>query len=263
MKRFFVIFTVIGMFISFAPHSEANPVDGLVLYLNFDDNTIQGDTVQDQSGEGNDGTINGGATTAEGKFGQALEFDGADDFVEVPLADSITFSTGDSLTVQVWVKTADQPQENDGLVGNYRQGTNALWMLSVSGDEAATRGRMGFAVRDVGRTYAGITSPGPLNDDTWHLLAGVRDQDAKKVRFYVDGEMIDEVDDNSQDINSGQSIWIGAHLERYYKGLIDEVKVWNRPLTADELAQSAEQPASVDANGKLTTTWGTIKATRQ
>jgi hypothetical protein len=113
------------------------------------------------------------------------------------------------------------------------------------------------------RTFARIMSPFPLDDDTWRLLAGVRDQDAKKVRFYVDGKLIDEVDDNSQDINSGQSIWIGEHLERYYKGLIDEVKVWNRPLTADELAQSAEQPASVDANGKLTTTWGTIKATRQ
>ena len=108
---------------------------------------------------------------------------------------------------------------------------------------------------------AGITSPDFLNDDKWHLLAGVRDQKAKKIRFYIDGKLIDEVDDNTKDINSGQSIWVGEHLNRFYKGLIDEVKVWNRPLTAAELEQSGKQPSSVDAAGKLATLWGAIKTT--
>ena len=263
MKKVFVILTVIGMLISFAPRSEANPEDGLVLHLSFDDDTIQDNTVQDQSGKGNDGIIHGEAKTAVGKYGEALEFDGTDDFVEVPLVDSITFSTGDSLTVQVWIKTADEPPNNDGIVGNYKQGTVPLWLLSVKGDDAAARGKVSFSVRDPGRTSAGVTSPDFLNDDKWHVLAAVRDQEAKKVRFYVDGTLIDEVDDNTKDINSGQSIWIGEHLSRFYKGLIDEVKVWNRPLTAEELDQSGQQPASVDAASKLTTTWGTIKKTRQ
>ena len=109
-----------------------------------------------------------------------------------------------------------------------------------------------FSVRDKGRANsAGITSPDFLNDDKWHLLAGVRDQKAKKIRFYIDGELIDEVDDNTKDINSGQSIWVGEHLNRFYKGLIDEVKVWNRPLTAAELEQSGKQPSSVDASWKV------------
>ncbi len=264
MKRILVVLTVVGMLISFAAVSEANPPDGLVLHLSFDKNTIDGNTVQDLSEEGNDGTINGGAKAVAGKHGDALEFDGTDDFVEVPLEDSITFATGDSLTVQVWVKTDDQPPNNDGIVGNYRPGTDALWILSVSGDNPAARGKMGFSVRDKGRANsAGITSPDFLNDGEWHVLAGVRDQKAKKIRFYVDGKLIDEKDDNTKDINSGQSIWVGEHLNRFYKGLIDEVKIWNRPLTAKELDQSGQQPSSVHATGKLTTTWGTIKATRQ
>lgn len=264
MKRVFVVLTVICMFLSFALYSEANPPDGLVLHLSFDKNTIDGNTVKDLSGEGNDGMINGGATTVAGKHGDALEFDGTDDFVEVPLEDSITFSTGDSLTVQVWVKTDDQPPKNDGIVGNYRPGTDALWILSISGDNPATRGKMSFSVRDKGRANsAGITSPNFLNDGEWHVLAGIRDQKAKKIRFYVDGKLIDEKDDNTKDINSGQSIWVGEHLNRFYKGLIDEVKIWNRPLTAKELDQSGQQPSPVHAAGKLTTTWGTIKATRQ
>ena len=262
MKRVFVVFAVMGILISFALYSKANPPDGLVLHLSFDESAIQGDTVKDQSEEGNDGTINGDAKMVAGKHGEALEFDGKSAFVEVPLEDSIAFSTGDSLTVQVWVKTDDEPPKNDGIVGNYRPGTDAVWILSVSGDDPAARGKMGFSVRDVGRANsAGIRSPDFLNDDKWHVLAGVRDQKAKKIRFYVDGKLIDEVDDNTKDINSGQSIWVGEHLNRFYKGLIDEVKVWNRPLTAAELDQSGEHPSSVDAFGKLTTLWGEIKAT--
>ncbi len=264
MKNVFIIIAVIVILISIATQSNANPTNGLVLHLSFDENTIQGDTVKDQSEEGNDGIINGDAKTVEGKFGEALEFDGTNDFVEVPLVDSITFSTGDSLTVQVWVKTDDQPPQNDGIVGNYRPGTDALWIISVSGDDAAARGKMGFSLRDKGRANsAGVRSTDFLNDNEWHVLAGVRDQTTKKLRFYVDGELINEVDDKTLDINSGQSIWVGEHLNRFYKGLIDEVKVWNRPLTEKELEQSRRQPAPVDAIGKLTTTWGTIKATRQ
>lgn len=260
MKKVFVTIAVISMFIGIPPQSDANPEDGLVLHLSFDENTIQNDTVMDQSGNNNHGTINGGATTVSGKHGEALEFDGVDDFVEVPLTASVTFSTGNSLTVQVWVKTDDEPPRNDGIVGNYRPSTNALWMLSINGDNDAQRGTMRFAVRDSARVSAGVTSTAFLNDDEWHVIAGVRDQEAKKIRFYVNNELIDEVDDNSQDINSGQSIWIGEHLNRFYKGLIDEVKVWNRPLTADELDHSGQVPSAVNAAGKITTTWGNIKA---
>ncbi len=263
MKKVFVTIAVISMFIGIPFQSDANPTNGLVLHLSFDENTIQGDTVMDQSGNNNHGTINGGATTVTGKHGEALEFDGVDDFVEVPLVDSITFSTGNSLTVQAWVKTDDEPSRNDGIVGNYRTGTNALWMLSISGDDAALRGKMGFSVRDLARVSAGVRSENFLNDNEWHVITGVRDQDAKKLRFYVDNELIGEVDDNSQDINSGQSIWIGEHLNRFYKGLIDEVKVWNIALTAAEIDQSGQVPSSVDAAGKLTTTWGNIKAMSQ
>ena len=260
MKSVFMVFAVMGIFIIFAPCSKANPPDGLVLHLSFDKNTIDGDTAKDLSEEGNDGIINGSAKMVAGKHGDALEFDGKDDFVEVPLEDSITFSTGDSLTVQVWVKTDDEPPNNDGIVGNYRPGTDAVWILSVSGDDPAARGKMGFSVRDKGRANsAGVRTTNLLNDDKWHVLAGVRDQKAKKIRFYVDGELIGEADDNTKDINSGQSIWVGEHLNRFYKGLIDEVKVWNRPLRAEELKQSELQPSAVDATEKLTTLWGALK----
>lgn len=254
----FLISTII--IASFAIKGEAFPKDGLVLHLSFDKSAIKDNKSQDLSGKGNDGIINGGAKVVAGKFGEALEFDGVDDFVEIPLEASITFTKGNSFTVQVWVKTDDKPPQNDGLVGNYRPSTDALWMLSVRGDDPAQRGKMGFTVRDKGRLHlSSITSPDFLNDNKWHHLAGVRDQKAKKIRFYVDGVLIDEKDDATEDINSGQSIWIGEHLNRFYKGLIDDVKIWNRPLNADELDKSRSGLKAVNPSYKLATLWGLVK----
>lgn len=258
-----IVFSLISiaMVVSATMNGQAFPKEGLVLHLSFDKSTVQGNTIKDLSKERNNAIINGGATVVAGKFGEALEFDGKDDFVEVPLKPSITFSKGDSLTVQAWVKTDDKPPKNDGIVGNYRPATDALWVLSVSGDNPADRGKMAFSVRDKGRANsAGLRSPNALNDDKWHHLAGVRDQKEKKIRFYVDGTLIGEQADKTQDINSGQSIWIGEHLNRYYKGLIDDVKVWNRPLSADELDKSRSGVTSVDAAGKLATSWGLVKS---
>ena len=156
-----IIFSLISiaMVVSSAMNGQAFPKEGLVLHLSFDQSTIQAKTAKDLSKEGNEAIINGGAKVVAGKFGDALEFDGKDDFVEVPLKPSITFSKGDSLTVQAWVKTDDKPPKNDGIVGNYRPATDALWVLSVSGDNAADRGKMGFSVRDKGRANsAGVRS---------------------------------------------------------------------------------------------------------
>ncbi len=234
---------------------------GLVLHLAFDDG--KGDKAEDSSGNGNDAIIYGNAEWVEGKFGKAILFDGVDDYMEVPLKPSITFSTGDSLSVQAWIKSDDSPTQNDGILGNYRDSTEALWMLSMSGDNVADRGKCGFNVRDVGKNHsAGVKSPNPLNDGQWHHLVGIRDQTAKKVRFYLDGALIDEVDDQTEDINSKQSIWIGEHLQRYYKGVIDDVKIWNRPISDTEVTKSMAGPTSVNPLGKLTTAWGYLKETR-
>lgn len=242
----------------------AAPTEGLVLHLSFDENAVQGDSVKDLSVQGNDGIIYGNAELDEGKYGQAMLFDGIDDYVEVPLTDSIGFTKGSSFTVQAWIKTDDAPTKNDGIVGTYKQSTEAFWNLSVSGDSATDRGKTGFNLRDVGKVHStNILTPAPLNDGEWHHLAGVRDQGRKKARFYVDGELTDEIDDETEDINSGQSIWVGEHLERFYKGLIDEVKVWNRPLTVDEIESSMKGTAAVNPTAKLATAWGSVKYNTQ
>jgi len=106
-------------------------------------------------------------------------------------------------------------------------------MLLINGDGTAN-----FNARDVGSAHSTSTaSPNRINDSTWHHLAGIRDQQAKKLRLYVDGELVAEENDDTENINSGQSIWIGDHLNRYYEGLIDDVRLYDEALTAEEIAQ--------------------------
>ena len=257
-----IVFCLVSVFVVafFTVGAQADLAGNLVLYLSFNQETVQGDTAKDLSPQGNDAIIHGNAELAEGKYGEAMSFDGVDDFVEVPISDTLTFTQGTTFTAQVWVRTSDSPTKNDGVIGTYRKSTSPFWNISVSGDNAADRGKIGFNLRDVGKAHSvGISSPNPLNDGEWHHLVGVRDQNAKKVRFYVDGGLINELDDTTEDINSGQSVWIGEHLERYYMGLIDEVKVWNRALSAAEIGESMLASAPVEPSSKLTTVWGAVK----
>ena len=76
---------------------------GLVAAYNF--NETSGTTVVDASGNGNHGTISGAKRINRGKFGRALSFDGVDDWVTVPDADSLDLTNG--MTLEAWVYPTD------------------------------------------------------------------------------------------------------------------------------------------------------------
>ncbi|HEC03279.1 MAG TPA: hypothetical protein ENI81_07045, partial [Phycisphaerales bacterium] len=85
----------------------------LVGYWSFDD--IQGTVVPDLSGTGNDGTINGAPVSIEGPFGNALQLDGASDYVDCGNAESLNIT--DKLTVSAWVRTVDAGDPAGGEMG--------------------------------------------------------------------------------------------------------------------------------------------------
>src|SRR5690606_1898373 len=76
-----------------------------IAHWTFDEKT--GTTVEDKSGNGNNGTVNG-ATWTQGKYGSGLSFDGEDDYVRS--ANNITFNTStDSYTLSAWIKATEVP----------------------------------------------------------------------------------------------------------------------------------------------------------
>ncbi|PXF51347.1 MAG: hypothetical protein C4B55_02845 [Candidatus Methanophagaceae archaeon] len=86
--------------------------EGLVAEWRFDEGA--GSVLHDSSGNGNDGVIHG-ATWTEGKFGNALRFDGQDDFVEVPHSSSLNL--GKYFTITTWIKPTTLSTDNQLILG--------------------------------------------------------------------------------------------------------------------------------------------------
>lgn len=200
-------------------------VEGIISYWRFDEEN--GTTAYDSVGE-NHGTIYGAARTT-GKIGDALYFDGAEDYVNVPLTG---FPTGSApRTVAAWFKTT---------VNNSGQQWRAVFGY---GDNAYART---FSIAQTGWSYANklafggymydCVSDAFINDGVWHH--GAITYAGSTISIYLDGVLIKVC--TSMFLNTGTSYAkIGkAYSEAppiFWDGLIDEVSIWNRALEPDEV----------------------------
>jgi hypothetical protein len=102
-----------------------------------------------------------------------------------------------------------------------------------------------------------------VNLGEWDHIAGTFADG--KLMFYVNGELVGEKDSNLN-FNLSQEFLIGAdtneHAAREYlfKGKVDEVRLYDRALSADEIESVMNNPTAVEASGKIAVTWGQLKA---
>ena len=103
MKALLSGFFVVCLMTTFTIASVAE-VTPLVFGLSFNEGFVSGDTVADQGGRGNNATLNNGAKVVpNGKYGNAVEFDGVDDYIEVEVD-----VPEKNFTMALWIKT-DSP----------------------------------------------------------------------------------------------------------------------------------------------------------
>lgn len=229
---------------------DAPPVtqNGLVAYWKFDEGS--GTTAGDSSGNGNDGTLTGtpGPEWTTGKIGGALSFDGTDDLVDV--ADEITLDipTSNGFTVGAWIKLSDVTDYRI-IVDKRSEGTWEGYYLYVRPD-----GKMRFGIEDIVDNNPVIIGTTNVADGNWHYVVGVRDVAADKVRLYVDGseDAPAVTDTTTGSLDSNHSLMIGRYTQTanyHFLGLIDDVRIYNRALSATEiLSNYASQPPQVDQN---------------
>jgi len=229
----------------------------LVLYLDFEGGG--GDTVEDRSDYGNDGTIEGNAGWVDGKFGKGLEFDGAS-FIVVPDADE--FHITDAVTLACWAKFDSVDGSYNFLVCRWAwaTGSNRCYETYLAA------GAPGFVVSSDGTdaTSTGFVSPDVIDLDEWVNIVGVFD--GSKVTTYVDGEEMGSADHAGNIVDGETPIIIGDNNDglapdyRFF-GVMDEVAVYNRALSQDEIRQkmTSSHILAVESEGRLSTTWGDIK----
>jgi len=214
-------------------HREAVADDtstGLVGHWTFDEG--KGAVARDASGGGNHGKIMGGAEWTEGRIGGALAFDGTDDFVSIP--NESHFDITGHVTVSAWIRVESFTASWQAIV---TKGDRA-WRLH----RANKTKRIGFACSDLSRNEVGdLYGKKDVADGEWHHVAGVLD--GTNASIFVDG-VLDASAASSPTISvNDYAVLIGANAQisgRLFEGVIDDVRIYNRALSADELQALAE-----------------------
>ena len=208
---------------------------GLVAEFSFNEGS--GSVAFDSSNRGNTGAVEG-ATWASGRYGSALTFDGTSDLVLVPNSESLGLGTG--MTLEAWIRpqatsdwsTVIMKETPNGLAyslyASTPYGGGGTWIHpDGSGDVSASRG-----------------TKLPLN--TWSHVAAT--YDGKYLRYYENGNLrattlISKTTARSI-IASDGALKIGGNSVwgEWFKGQIDEVRVYNRALSKSEIGSDRVTP---------------------
>jgi len=236
---------------------------GMISAWVFDDGTAR-----DVNGV-NDGILHGGAGFASGKVGDALDIDGVDGYVEVP-HDASMDSMASGYTVSAWinVRVAADHSAVTFKGTHIGWGANFLYRIATTSDTNLTWGGCPEGVE------GWFATDNVYNAGEWTHVA--QTADGSEITAYVNGAMPTATGGGTnpnavagpylmfpdQPIRIGLGVGRGGDLANldYLDGLIDEVSIWSRPLSAAEIQEKLiDGSVAVEAKGKATTTWGSLK----
>ena len=247
--------------------------ESLLLYLTFDVDT--GDVARDMTGKTKGGKLVGGTKIiTSGAHARALELNGTDGYVEIELTPEMIEAERDSFTAEFWMQTRAQgiPEAGQwfiglGIFGGFgpKDHFNGHWTLFLLDNDILQFNVVNASQHsNDGRDGVLIEKP-VVNDGAWHHVVAVRDEDKKQIRVYIDGELAGEALDITRALNAKpddpkarKKLWLGNHLQVFWSVKFDEVRFWNRALSADEIAKNMRW-FSVGVVDKLPLTWGEIK----
>jgi len=218
------------------------PTDGLISWWTFDNEDINETTAFDVWGT-NDGSREGNVTSVTGRIEEGFEFDGDGDYVSLP---STIFqqdwnSTG--FTISIWINVKTFPQgnwEQDIIAQRYGDAEN-YFVLSVYRNIGAGADQwvIRFASRYGGTTIASLSDTwvNPPFDNSWaHIVATWNTTDQK---LYINGVLNDTDNTAGHYFNNTMGIQYigGAAGSNSLNASIDEVMIFNRSLSVDEIQQ--------------------------
>jgi hypothetical protein len=193
--------------------------------------------LKDSSGKGLDGTAVGNPAYVAGPagFGQALQFEGIDDEVDLPIGTLI--STLSSMTVGTWANFSNTGGAWQRL-WDFGTGSSAGYMFLCP--RQGTTGSMRFAITTAGGSGESIINSPATLPSGWHYVAVVIDGPSKVVQLWVDGDVAASGPTNTLPSAMGKTTqnWLGRSqysADAYYVGSLDEFRIYSRALTAGEV----------------------------
>ena len=200
--------------------------------------TASGGFTPDDSGHGLNGEVNGGsAIVGGGRFGNAADFPGPGDS-QIDVVDSTTLEPA-RVTVLAWVKLGTTPTGTHYVVAKGAQGcSGSSYALTTPG------GGLAFHVYNGAAQQVSPNAGSGVWNDQWHAVAGTFD--GATVRLYVDGAQVGSGTPAATSIAYGLTE-DGLRIGNYpasnlcggglvFQGLVDEARIYNRALDAEEIA---------------------------
>ncbi|MFC1676130.1 LamG-like jellyroll fold domain-containing protein [Planctomycetota bacterium] len=208
--------------------NSVNTSDGLIGYWNFDKGN--GNIAYDSAG-GNNAMIQG-ANWAGGIAGSGLNFDGIDDYVNCGSNANLDLT---EFTWSLWIKRAEQWHSDErALISTDRtdQDTKGAYGLQID-TGSNFQNKLQF-VRHGDPFSACLWSNATVADTKWHHIAATRNNQEQAV-LYIDGQP--QGQGRLQTRTDFKGFIIGAGHKAYsnFKGIIDEVKIYDRPLSSKEI----------------------------
>ena len=203
---------------------------GLVAAFSFDEGT--GTTVIDKSGLGNNGTISNATWTTAAKYGKALSFNGTNSFITIADSASLHLTTG--MTLEAWVNPSKIASVWQDVI---YKGNDNYYLEATS----PSSGMPGGAVKLASATASSYASS-VLTANTWTHLALT--YDGSTVKLYVGGVLVSSKAQSGSTTTSANPLQIGGDsiYGEYFNGTIDEVRVYNVPLTQSQIQADMSTP---------------------
>ena len=204
-----------------------SPGPDLVGLWHFDGDAL------DSSGNGNDGTLHNFVSPhgwVSGMFGQALSFDGSDDYVDC--GTNVVITT--AITIEAWINPSAFTNY-DAIVANF------VWPTNPEGYSfrVMDNGKLVWRAVLSGNSAYSITSDSIMEAGNWYHV--VLTHDASCTRLYINGILDKEDTPGGTIVNLGKSLKVGWDTyaaDRVFNGTIDEVRIWDEALTAGQIEAS-------------------------
>jgi hypothetical protein len=208
-------------------------------------NEGSGTSAADASGGGLTGTLTNGATWGTGHAAGAVSLDGVNDFVE--LGNPLSLQLTGSMTVSAWVKSAAFPADDAAIVSKRTSGEIGFQL-----DTTIDRGprTVGFKLTTSagGNMFRyGATS---LLANSWYFVTGVYNAATSELHVYLngqldDGTLVGTVSATQQNSTANVNIGRRPGLNTFnFNGLIDDVRIYSRALTAGEIQTDMNTPVA-------------------
>ena len=197
--------------------------------------SLDGDA-KDRWTEQNHGTAYGTVVWGEGIVNNALQLNGSNTYVRVPVSSALT-SAALGYTVEVWVKPQVDGDYWTGVVG--KPGRNYNFWLGSSNSPAGGFVHHRFHTTSGTNDSCPDTLVGSIPMDQWTHV--VLTNNGSKCRTYINGKVLSERTFSATMVSNSSDLFIGRNLDgnnsNYFKGKIDEVRIYNEALPMTVIQQ--------------------------